>query len=81
MLRKLATLALSAALTLFLISCGEKSPKDVAVSFVEDIYKGNGDRLIKYIHLPQMETDATKEIVKGKLKTAAAKAKQKHSVD
>ena len=76
MLKLVFTLGLGTIALLF-VACGANSPKDVAIAFTKDASKGNGDRLIKYIHLPQMETDATKEIVKGKFKTAAAKAESK----
>lgn len=76
MLKKLAILALGATLALFFVGCGEKSPKDVAVSFVEDVYKGNGDSLIKYVHLPEAQKAGAKELIEGKLKAGAEMAEE-----
>lgn len=76
MLKKLAILTLGATLALFFVGCGEKSPKDVAVSFVEDVYKGNGDSLIKYVHLPEAQKAGAKELIEGKLKAGAEMAEE-----
>ncbi|WP_034356659.1 DUF4878 domain-containing protein [Helicobacter jaachi] len=72
-------LALGAIIiSVFLTACGENTPKDVAVAFMEDVYKGNGDKLLGYIDLPEKaEEVGMKEMLEGKLKAGAAEAKQK----
>ena len=75
MLKKLA-FTLGAALALFFVGCGGDTPKDVAVSFIEDVYNGKGDALIKYVYIPENEKAGAKEFVEGKLKAAAEIAKE-----
>ncbi|WP_291026312.1 DUF4878 domain-containing protein [Helicobacter sp.] len=75
MLKKFVTLIMGITLGVFFVGCGS-SPKDVAVSFMEDAYKGNGDKLIKYVYIPKKEEIGGKELAEGKLKAAAQRAKE-----
>ncbi|MCX2716932.1 DUF4878 domain-containing protein [Helicobacter sp. MIT 21-1697] len=75
-LRKLILALGLGMIALLFVACGESSPKDVAIAFTEDVYKGNGDKLIKYINLSKKEKEM-KEVIEGKLKAAATKAERK----
>lgn len=78
-LKKLITTLAFGAVALLFVACGSSEPKDVAITFVENVYKGESDDLLKYVYLFEKDknTAGVKEMVEGKLKAAAEKAAQK----
>ncbi len=72
-LKKLAMTLAFGAVALLFTACGSSEPKDVAVEFVENVYKGKGDNLLKYVYLSEKDenTAGVKEMAEGKLKAAA----------
>lgn len=55
-----------AFLSLFIVACSSNNPKDVAISFVEEIYKhGDSEDALKYLALPSDE--GTKSLMLGKI--------------
>lgn len=78
-LKKLAMTLAFGAVALLFTACGSSEPKDVAVEFVENVYKGKGDNLLKYVYLSEKDenTAGVKEMAEGKLKAAAGQAAQK----
>lgn len=78
-LKKLIMALAFSAVALLLVACGGNEPKDVAVAFIENVYRGKGDDLLKYVYLPnEKKAEAgVKEMVEGKLKAAASQAAQK----
>lgn len=80
LLAKSAMLVLSLALTAFVMNaCFDKEPKDVAISFVESLYKGNADKMISLLHIKdeEMKQVGVKEMVVGKLNAMAKEAESR----
>lgn len=61
-----------------LAACGGSStPGEVAKDFMTNAYQGNGDVLIKFIHIPDQEgtKEGVREMIDGKFKAQSARAK------
>lgn len=72
-----ATLGVAALSTFTLTGCGEpKRPCDVAVAFVEAIYKGDAAGALKYVDLEGAE-GPTLKLAEEKISAAAADAKER----
>ncbi len=78
-LKKLVMALAFGAVALLFVACGSSEPKDVAVAFIENVYKGEGENLLKYVYLSEKDenTAGVKEMAEGKLKAAAGQAAQK----
>lgn len=58
------------------LGCGSSSPKDVALSFVEEVYKeGDVKDALKYVELPEGEAD--RNFIEGKMQMAVAQVQKK----
>ena len=72
-----ATLSVAALSMFTLTGCGEpKRPCDVAVAFVEALYKGDAAEALKYVDLEGAEEPALK-LAEEKISAAAADAKER----
>lgn len=61
-----------------LVACGGSStPGEVAKDFMTNAYQGNGDVLIKSIHVPDQDgaKEGVREMIDGKFKAHSARAK------
>lgn len=72
MLKKFVTLIMSIMLGVFFVGCSG-SVEDISVSFVENAYKGNSDKLIEYVYIPEV---GEKALIEGKLKIIVEQAKE-----
>ncbi|MCR2038729.1 DUF4878 domain-containing protein [Campylobacter helveticus] len=76
-MRIIKTLFLSLVFAALFAGCGNSTtPGEVAKDFTNDMYEGDGEALVKYIYMPDTIKDSDKELVNGKLKAGAAKAKE-----
>ena len=78
-MKKIASLFLIFATVLMLSACSASKPEDVAKEFVEASYKGDADKMLSLIHFPEEEKakPGVEEMVSGKIKGAAGKAKER----
>ena len=72
MLKKFVTLIMGITLGVFFVGCSG-SVEDISVSFVENAYKGNSDKLIEYVYIPEV---GEKALIEGKLKIIVEQAKE-----
>ena len=78
-MKKILNLVLSFGLTGMLVACSNvKNPENVAQEYVTAAYKGDSEKMLSYIYIPEnVEAQAgSEEMIQGKIKAGAAKAKE-----
>lgn len=78
-MKKLLGLVSAFFLLAMLTACSGGKPEDVAIEFIEAATKGNADKMITLIYIPESDRKQAglEEMVKGKTKSAAAEMKSK----
>lgn len=81
-MKKIITTLSTLCFSAFLVACSAASkPEDVAKDYVKAAYDGNAEKMLSYIYVPEevKSKPGTEEMVQGKIKAGAAKAKEEAS--
>ena len=81
-LRKLITTLSAVGLSAVLAACsGASKPDEIAKDYVKAAYDGDAEKMLSYIYVPDSvkEKAGSEEMIQGKIKAGAAKAKEEAS--
>ena len=78
-MKKFTALLWVCVAALLLTACSASKPEDVATSFVDASFKGDADKMLAMIYFPEEEKakPGVEDMVSGKIKDAASKAKER----
>lgn len=77
-MKKIISVILTILLSSMLIACGSSKPEDVALNYVKAAFDGDADEMLSQIYIPDSakQRPGSEEIITGKIKAGASKAKE-----